>query len=373
MIRFEERRPDNLDISSKTAGTVTSYTVPSTDSEPIHITSSTLPSTTENQRSQSSKRLSRVMDALLARASIASQHINEYTGTDYTGIDALRKEIARQEEIVRSCINATVEAKSHHHQTHSHQTSAQREIVALLERKSSWSPSDLERYMALVRSEHLNEQAVQTAKEDLATRERDLDEARAQLERLERKRYHEEQVWSDTIRRNSTWVTFGLMGVNIVLLLAQILVFEPMRRKRIVRDVKAALDEKTFAATPEQAALATPSTTPIGSDQEREEKSTDAIEQLLSPTPETTATKDIALADPPTISAASLAKPASPSDWKEAAAEKLKASQAVVLDQFSDRVIQLRKVDVTTTAAVGALTGAFVTGLVAVLITGRAA
>ena len=61
------------------------------------------------------------------------------------------------------------------------------EIVSLLERKSSWSPSDLERYMTLVRSEHLDEQAVQKAKEDLAEAERDLEDGRAMLEKLERK------------------------------------------------------------------------------------------------------------------------------------------------------------------------------------------
>jgi sensitive to high expression protein 9 len=193
-----------------------------------------------------------MMDSILARASIYGQHINVYTGTDYSGIEELKKKIVEQEEKVRECHKTIDSTRAANHDAHEQQDVSQKEIVALLERKSSWSPEELERYMSLVRSEHANEQAVQAAKEDLTVAEKHLEDARARLERLERRQYHEEQIWSDTIRRNSTWVTFGLMGVNIVLLLAQIAIFEPYRRKKIVKEVQKALDEMTSAsAVPE--------------------------------------------------------------------------------------------------------------------------
>jgi len=100
--------------------------------------------------------------------------------------------------------------------------------------------------MSLIRSEHVNEQAVAKARDELADSERLLENARSELERKERKQYHEEQIWSDTIRRNSTWVTFGLMGLNIFLLLANLAIFEPWRRRRLVREVRTALEEKTI-------------------------------------------------------------------------------------------------------------------------------
>lgn len=112
----------------------------------------------------------------------------------------------------------------------------------MLERKHSWSAGDLERYMALIRSEHVNDQAVREAKESVANAETALEEARTQLEKRERAQYHEEQIWSDTIRRNSTWVTFGLMGVNIFLLLLSLAILEPWRRRRMVREIKNALE-----------------------------------------------------------------------------------------------------------------------------------
>tara|TARA_R110002003_G_scaffold96_30_gene7677 strand:+ start:29041 stop:29892 length:852 start_codon:yes stop_codon:yes gene_type:complete len=122
----------------------------------------------------------------------------------------------------------------------------------LLERKHSWADGDLERYMSLIRSEHINDQAIRQAKDKVISAEAALEEARTQLEKRERAQYHEEQIWSDTIRRNSTWVTFGLMGVNIFLLLLSLAILEPWRRRRMVREIKSALDAQNIAreATP---------------------------------------------------------------------------------------------------------------------------
>ena len=104
--------------------------------------------------------------------------------------------------------------------------------------------------MSLIRSEHVNDQAVREAKEAITAAENALEEARSQLEKRERAQYHEEQIWSDTIRRNSTWVTFGLMGVNILLLLLSLLIFEPWRRRRMVREIKATLEAHKTSLEP---------------------------------------------------------------------------------------------------------------------------
>jgi sensitive to high expression protein 9 len=145
------------------------------------------------------------------------------------------------------------------------QASAQKEVVALLERKHSWSNGDLERYMSLIRSEHVNDQAVNEAKEAVFEAESALEEARTRLEKRERAQYHEEQIWSDTIRRNSTWVTFGLMGVNIFLLLLSLLILEPWRRRRMVREIKSAMEAQKNAM--EVAPLATTSSNDVSTTQ----------------------------------------------------------------------------------------------------------
>src|ERR1700753_162470 len=106
------------------------------------------------------------------------------------------------EQLVRARGEAIQQAKSELDYASGQQASAQKEVVALLERKHSWSATDLERYRSLIRSEHVTDQTVQSAKEKVAVAEQALENARSHLEKRERMRYHEEQIWSDTIRRN---------------------------------------------------------------------------------------------------------------------------------------------------------------------------
>jgi len=339
----------------------------------------------EKRRWQMSKDMTRFVDGILARASIAGQHINEYTGTDYTGIEVLRKQILAQEQKVKDRHSEADSAKLVHREAYIKQAAAQKEIVSLLERKSSWSPTDLDRYMSLVRSEHLNDQTVQVAKDDLASAERELEGARSLLERFERKQYHEEQIWSDTIRRNSTWLTFGLMGVNIMLLLAQILIFEPYRRQKIVRDMKAALDEKTLhVAAPSPAAEvvkqvqeAEPAGNLVEGTKVAAELSTvpeDSVEVLLGDGAEAV----------PTLLAASdglvegaigdtrhLAQVSeSPNEQIAGLAPKSIAQTYTELfyDLFSERVIQMKQVELTTVALQGTAAGVATMGLLFVLL-----
>ncbi|GAB7362652.1 hypothetical protein MBLNU230_g2961t1 [Neophaeotheca triangularis] len=341
------------------------------------------------------------MDQVLARASTAGQQINTLTGTDYSGIEALRGDIIKQEADVKDCHRMVEEAKGRYSDSHAKQTSSQKEVVALLERKSNWTPADLERYMSLIRSEHLNEQDVQAARDDLSASERRLDESRSLLERLERKQYHEEQIWSDTIRRNSTWVTFGLMGVNIVLLLAQLLIFEPYRRRKIVAQVKTALDERSLpvaapapAPAPAAASVAEaekqidevvePAGTPVEVVEEavKEEEKTTATQPLDATVPEEEDAGKTALAagevlpeeavevipEPATAEVPSASfPPADLSTW----AGLWQSYQESFQDLFSERIIQLKKAEITTIALEGAATGVAVMGLMFVLLRPR--
>jgi sensitive to high expression protein 9 len=354
--------------------------------------SPSLPSAFAHRRTEISRRMSHIMDRLLTKANLASQQINTYTGTDFSGIEALRTEIVAQEKQVKSRHAAVNTQKDKHMEAHVKQASSQKEIVSLLERKSSWSPSDLERYMTLVRSEHLDEQAVQKAKEDLAEAERDLEDTRAMLEKLERKQYHEEQIWSDTIRRNSTWVTMGLMGVNIFLLLAQIIFFEPYRRRKIVREMKAALDERSMvgpglvqaAAAPEVVAQAeqveTPKAVPVEViETEAKVEPVPLVEQPVETVAPVEAAVEPIKEIPAEVDEAVLIGDVVPdeavhqSTWKQLEQaisweQRLEISKAAVLDLFSDRLVHLKQVDVTTIALQGAATGIASMGVLFLLL-----
>ena len=332
------------------------------------------------------------MDNFLTKATLASQQINTYTGTDFSGIEALRNEIVAQEKQVKARHAAVTAQKDKHMEAHVKQASSQKEIVSLLERKSSWLPSDLERYMTLVRSEHLDEQAVQKAKEDLAEAERDLEDTRAMLEKLERKQYHEEQIWSDTIRRNSTWVTIGLMGVNIFLLLAQIIFFEPYRRRKIVREMKEALDERGMAG-PGVLQAASPSEVmkQVAEAEKPKEVPVEVVETEAKAEPVPVAVQPVETAAPveaapvaavepvSSIEESTLAADPSPveqapvSIWKQLELatsweQRLEISKAAFFDLFSERVVQLKQVDVTTIALQGAASGIAAMGVLFLLL-----
>ena len=354
--------------------------------------SESLPSAFAHRRTEISRRMSHLMDNFLTKATAASQQINTYTGTDFSGIEALRTEIVAQEKQVKLRHAAVNTQKDKHMEAHVKQASSQKEIVSLLERKSSWSPSDLERYMTLVRSEHLDEQAVQKAKEDLAEAERDLEDGRAMLEKLERKQYHEEQIWSDTIRRNSTWVTIGLMGVNIFLLLAQIIFFEPYRRRKIVREMKAALDERNMVVPGlVQAAAAPEVVAQVDAVEQPKEVPAEVVETEAKVEPVVPVEQPVeTIAPVEAIPEAVEATPviadeavldgnvlpieiATESIWKQLEQAKsweqrLEISKAAILDLFSDRHVQLKQVDVTTIALQSAVSGIATMGLLFLLL-----
>ena len=121
----------------------------------------------------------------------------------------------------------------------------------LLQRKHAWSPTDLERFTLLYRNDHTNEVAEAETQEELSRAEREAEEAAASLSKSILSRYHEEQVWSDKIRRMSTWGTWGLMGVNVLLFLVFQIAVEPWRRSRLVKG----FEDKVVEALEKEKAL----------------------------------------------------------------------------------------------------------------------
>ena len=113
-----------------------------------------------------------------------------------------------------------------------------------------WSPQDLERFTSLYRSDHANEQTEAAAQEAVTDAERKAEEASVKLSASILARYHEEQIWSDKIRRMSTWGTWGLMGVNVLLFLVFQIGVEPWRRKRLVKG----FEEKVIEALEKESA-----------------------------------------------------------------------------------------------------------------------
>jgi hypothetical protein len=58
-----------------------------------------LPSHRDRQRGTLSKRFSKLMDDVQGKLVLASQRVNNYTGTDYSGIQSLREDIKEQGQL----------------------------------------------------------------------------------------------------------------------------------------------------------------------------------------------------------------------------------------------------------------------------------
>ncbi|KAJ2987565.1 hypothetical protein NUW58_g4436 [Xylaria curta] len=220
----------------------------------------------------------------------------------------------------------------------------------------------------------------------------ELEEAEREAERLGRElgagilaRYHEEQIWSDKIRRMSTWGTWGLMGMNILLFLVLQFGAEPWRRRRLVRgfeekvrealaEERAARDEAERVATAAAiaAAPAVPVATPPIADSVEETTGDESEGE-----PVLIAASDVDVPDPNLISHPS-PNLESPLDnhppkrsWREAFIDPSYWRSALV-DLASERTIALRMRDVSLIAIEGLVTGAAIAGTVAIFLVRRA-
>ncbi|KAK9473012.1 Mdm33 family-domain-containing protein [Dipodascopsis tothii] len=215
-----------------------------------------LPSQQEHRRSEISKQISAKLDELQTYIFTAGKTLNDITG--YSEIEALKKAIEREEQNLLEARAEVKLAKELYTASISRRSASQREVNELLQRKHAWSAEDLERFTSLYRSDHANEQEETLAHDRLARAERNADEVQAELGRSILARYHEEQIWSDKIRRASTWGTWIIMGVNVFLFLVVQLLLEPWKRRRLVGSfedrVRDALD-KSSTLSPEQVTL----------------------------------------------------------------------------------------------------------------------
>ncbi|KAL8391911.1 hypothetical protein RB595_002205 [Gaeumannomyces hyphopodioides] len=188
---------------------------------------------------------SHFMDNLQTRFLAGTQTLNELTG--YDSIEDIKRRNAQLEAQLSEAQATLREARARYKTAHSARASTQREVTTLLARKDSWAPPDLERFTHLYRHDHALEAEAARAAEALTEAEADEAALSQRLNSGIMRRYHEEQIWSDRIRRASTWGTWGLMGVNVLLFLAFQFVAEPWRRRRLVRSIaegeKGVMDE----------------------------------------------------------------------------------------------------------------------------------
>ncbi|KIK44344.1 hypothetical protein CY34DRAFT_80074 [Suillus luteus UH-Slu-Lm8-n1] len=162
--------------------------------------------------------------------------LNRVTG--YEQIDALK-----QRARIKATRQAAREAKTAYDDAVLQRSLSQRQVNELLQRKSSWTDSDVSAFTSLVRSDHQLEQHEVATKAKVSENEDALDREFGELMRAILARYHEEQVWSDKIRSASTYGSMMVLGVNVVVFLLAIVVVEPWKRRRLAQTFEKKVEE----------------------------------------------------------------------------------------------------------------------------------
>ena len=292
------------------------------------------------------------MDTLQSRVLTASQTLNQVTG--YSAIESIKADNDRLEAALATAHADLRAARAAYKSSNARRAASQREVNTLLARKESWTPTDLQRFTELYRVDHELEGEVAGAQEALTEAEAEEQSLAQRLSAGILKRYHEEQIWSDRIRRASTWGTWGLMGMNFLTFLILQFVAEPWKRKRLVKGVvaeeKQALDEVrgellAIKASLESSREATPAASSVTDAESSGEVSlTGAAEIAAQPlSTEPAITPDLT----PTRT------------WKEFLSDP-KLWQLGLADLWSDRQIDLRMKDASVLALEGAVAGATV-------------
>ncbi|CDH61491.1 mitochondrion biogenesis protein [Lichtheimia corymbifera JMRC:FSU:9682] len=164
----------------------------------------------------------------IQRAGVA---LNQLTG--YDQIEKVKQHVTDQAKAFETSRDQMQQAKRAYESAIDTRSSTQREINELLQRKHLWSGEDVTRFTELYRLEHEHSQREIHAKEAYQHAEKQMDREYMGLAQSIMERYHEEQLWSDKIRSVSTYGTWALMVLNLVLFIMMQSIFEPYKRKRL--------------------------------------------------------------------------------------------------------------------------------------------
>ncbi|CAK7201736.1 sensitivity to high expression protein she9 [Sporothrix eucalyptigena] len=372
----ETVKTEKTETSDKADGAVSSRNKPPDSAE--DSSTSSLPSFVESRRSALNARFSRFMDDLQARFVSASQTLSDLTG--YTAIEHIKERNARLENDLATAQAELRVARRTYQAVNERRAATQREVTTLLARKDSWAPPDLERFTVLYRQDHELETSAQRAVEQLKEAEADEQRLSAALTSGILKRYHEEQVWSDRIRRQSTWGTWGLMGINVVLFIILQVVAEPWRRRRLMRGIAEAesgvLEDVRKELADVRAALAMVAPTGVATAEASKETAVEAVQASeTAPVADAEVQIEVAPAESPADAPAidSLPSPplrlqlftlSWPSSWKDLVAfgPDPVRWRAWFDDIRSERTVNVRMRDMSIVALQSAAAGAAIVG-----------
>ncbi|KAI8921544.1 Mdm33 family-domain-containing protein [Entophlyctis helioformis] len=201
-------------------------------------------------------RLSTSQDSLADHLKNASNILNQLTG--YEVVERRKLRVMEHSDRLEKSKEEARRAKLFFEETIDERRKCQRELNSLLQRKDSWTDTDITRFTELYRRDLSLEQLETTAQASYKSATEIFEKNQVEFLSEIRERYVEEQMFSDKIRQASTWWTWGLISTHFVLFMVIQFYVEPRKKENLKREVAAIImetSERDRAALGEQLQL----------------------------------------------------------------------------------------------------------------------
>ncbi|KAJ3343650.1 hypothetical protein HDU93_007531 [Gonapodya sp. JEL0774] len=169
-----------------------------------------------------------------------------------TGYDPIIRAREQTEELDRQIFHvreALKTAQKQYESTVDIRAKNQRDINTLLERKANWTAADLALFTDLYKAGHEIEIEEVAAKEQFRTLSERVNELQSDFLGAMRERYSQEQLWSDKIRRVSTYYTLALLVSQLVVTGVVYGILNPRRNEDLLEKLDAGADARMVKYT----------------------------------------------------------------------------------------------------------------------------
>ena len=168
-------------------------------------------------------------------------YFNQITG--YTNVEKQKWVVHEKDSSLSAVKNDLKKAKDNYQSVVDQRQKTQKEIHSLLQRQASWMDMDVLRFTELYRKDLHLDSAESEAKNQFSNASDAFDRAHLEYLNSIRERYIEEQLYSDKIRRASTYWTWGLISSHLLVFVFYQTIVEPRKQMGLKKDISIMLQE----------------------------------------------------------------------------------------------------------------------------------
>eukprot|EP00842_Homolaphlyctis_polyrhiza_P003509 jgi/Hompol1/4159/HPOL_003504-RA len=170
-----------------------------------------------------------------------SDLFNQLTG--YSNVELRKQRVIAKDAALLVAREEARQAKASFEENILERRKVQKELNSLLQRKDSWLHTDIDRFTELYRQDLALEQVEQQAQNTFRSATEHCEALQSEYLSEIREQYFEEQLYSDKIRRASTWWTWALISSHFVLFIVVQLFVEPQKKDMLKAEVRAIILE----------------------------------------------------------------------------------------------------------------------------------